>query len=146
MDWRDPRRWARAGRWLLVPVVVLDWFALVPQPVFVVAFVLAAVGLAAMAAALVSRMLRRGRLATGLAGLAMLLGGLVLFGTDPFPGAFPLIEPWWPDVLTEPQHVGSAYWQLLALGVELAGVGLLGTLLVVAVIGPPRRPAAPDHR
>jgi hypothetical protein len=127
------------GRWLLVPIVVLDWFALAPHAVVVTAFVIAVVGLAGIAAALVVRMLGRSRVAMGLLGVALLLGGLVLFGIDPFPGSFPLIDPWWPDVVTQPQRVGSAYWQLLALGVELGGFGLLATLLVVALTG--QRPA-----
>jgi hypothetical protein len=49
--WREPARWARTGRWLLVPIAVLDWFALVPQAVFVVAFSIAVVGLVGMCGA-----------------------------------------------------------------------------------------------
>lgn len=133
--WRETTRWARVARWLLVPIAVLDWFTLVPHPVFVVAFVVAVVGLAGIATALVTRMLGRSRVAMGLLGVAMLLGGLALFGLDPFPGSFPLIDGWWPTAITEPQRVGSAYWQLAALGVELCGFGLLATLLVVALTG-----------
>lgn len=151
--WRDPRRWARTGRWLLLPVAVLDWFALVPQTVFVVAFVVALVGLVGIAARVVVAMLRRGRGAMAVLGVLLVLGGLALFGLDPFPGSFPLIESWWPSVITQPQHVGSAYWQLAALGVELTGVGLLATLLVAALTGrpgpgggrAPDRPSAPDR-
>lgn len=122
-----------------MPIAVLDWFALVPHAVFVVAFAVAVVGLAGIAAALVVRMLGRSRVAMALLGVAMLLGGLVLFGIDPFPGSFPAIDGWWPDVVTQPQRVGSAYWQLAALGVELCGFGLLATLLVASLTG--TRPA-----
>jgi hypothetical protein len=134
--WREPGRWARTGRWLLLPVAVLDWFALVPQGVFVVVFLVAAVGLAAIAAALTARMLRGSRVAMGLVGALLVLVGLAMFGLDPFPGTFPAIQAWWPDALTQPQHVGSAYWRLAALGVELTGLALLGTLLFVALTGP----------
>ncbi len=134
--WTNPALLARTGRWLLLPVAVLDWFALAPQPVVVVAFLVAVVGLVAVAAAVVVRMLRRSRAAMAGVGIALLLGGLVLFGLDPIPGTFPLIDPWWPDAITQPQVVGSAYWMLLGLGVELAGVGVLATLLVVSLTGP----------
>jgi hypothetical protein len=70
--------------------------------------------------------------------VVMLLGGLVVFGLDPFPGSFPLIASWWPESITQPQHVGSAYWQLAGLGIELAGFALLATLLVVSLTGTPR--------
>jgi hypothetical protein len=135
--WRDPGRWARTGRWLLLPVAVLDWVALTPATVVVIAFLVAVVGLIGIAAALVVRMTARGRGAMALLGVVLLVVGLVMFGLDPFPGTFPAIESWWPDAVTEPQRVGSAYWQLVALGVELAGLGLLGTLLVVALTGRP---------
>ncbi|WP_144761009.1 hypothetical protein [Curtobacterium sp. 9128] len=134
--WRNPAHWARTGRWLLVPIAVLDWFALPSQVVFVVAFLVAVVGLAGIAAALVARMLRASRGAMAGLGVAMLLGGLVVFALDPFPGSFPLIDPWWPDAVTQPQHVGSAYWQLAGLGIELCGFGLLATLLVVTLTRP----------
>lgn len=136
--WRNPARWARTGRWLLLPIVVLDWVALAPQTIVVVAFLIAVVGLAGMAAALVVHMLGRSRGAMALVGVVLLLGGLVVFGLDPFPGAFPLIDAWWPESITQPQVVGSAYWQLAGLGIELAGFGLLATLLVVALTGTPR--------
>lgn len=137
--WRNPARWARTGRWLLVPIAVLDWFTLVPQGVFVAAFAVAVVGLAAVAAALVVRMLRGRRAAMAALGVVMLLGGLAWFALDPFPRSFPLIDAWWPDAITQPQHVASAYWQLVGLGIELCGVGLLGTLLVAALVDPPTR-------
>ncbi|WP_413600581.1 hypothetical protein [Curtobacterium sp. Curtsp57] len=134
--WRNPTRWARAGRWLLVPIAVLDWFALPAQGVFVAAFLIAVVGLVGIAAALVVRMLRGSRGAMAALGVVMLLGGLAVFGLDPFPGSFPLIDSWWPDAITQPQHVGSAYWQLAGLGIELCGFGLLATLLVVTLTRP----------
>ncbi|MBT2502081.1 hypothetical protein [Curtobacterium sp. ISL-83] len=135
--WRNPARWARTGRWLLLPIAVLDWVALTPQTIVVVAFLLAVVGLAGMAAALVVHMLGRSRGAMGGLGVVLLLAGLAVFGLDPFPGSFPLIDSWWPDTITQPQHVGSAYWQLAGLGIELAGFALLATLLVVAATGRP---------
>ncbi|MEK6310337.1 MAG: hypothetical protein V4737_02435 [Curtobacterium sp.] len=134
--WTNPALLARTGRWLLLPVAVLDWFALAPQAVVVTAFLVAVVGLAAIATALVVRMLRRSRGAMAGVGAALLLGGLVVFALDPFPPTFPLLDGWWPDAITQPQVVGSAYWMLLGLGVELAGVGMLATLLVVALTGP----------
>ncbi|KQS09985.1 hypothetical protein ASG04_05195 [Curtobacterium sp. Leaf183] len=134
--WRNPVRWARTGRWLLVPIAVLDWFTLVPQGAFVAAFAVAVLGLAAVAAALVVRMLRGRRGAMAALGVVMLLGGLAWFVLDPFPGSFPLIDAWWPDAVTQPQHVGSAYWQLAGLGIELCAFGLLGTLLVAALTRP----------
>lgn len=134
--WQNPRRWARVGRWLLVPIAVLDWFALPSQGVFVAAFLVAVVGLAGIAAALVVRMLRGSRGAMAALGVVMLLGGLAVFALDPFPGSFPLIDSWWPDAITQPQHVGSAYWQLAGLGIELCGFGLLATLLVVTLTRP----------
>ncbi|WP_420369128.1 hypothetical protein [Curtobacterium sp. L1-20] len=137
--WRNPARWARTGRWLLLPIAVLDWVALAPQTVVVLAFLVAVVGLAGMAAALVAHMLRRSRGAMAGLGVVLLLGGLAVFGLDPFPGSFPLIDDWWPGSITQPQVVGSAYWQLLGLGVELAGVGLLATLLVVSMTTRPTR-------
>ena len=137
--WRNPARWARTGRWLLLPIAVLDWVALAPQTIVVLAFLIAVLGLAGIAAALVAHMLRRSRGAMAGLGIVLLLGGLVVFGLDPFPGSFPLIDPWWPDSITQPQVVGSAYWQLLGLGVELAGVGLLATLLVVTLTAKPTR-------
>jgi len=136
--WRDPTRWARTGRWALVPIAVLDWFRLVPQGVFVAGFLVAVAGLAGMAAALVVRMLRRSRGAMGLLGVVMLFGGLALFALDPFPASFPLVDAWWPDAVTQPQQVGSAYWQLAALGVVLSGFALLATLLVAALTARPR--------
>ena len=120
-----------------MPIVVLDWIALVPQSVVVGAFLVGVLGLAGIAAAVVARMLPRGRGAMAALGIVALLGGLAMFGLDPFPGAFPAIQDWWPDTVTQPQRVGSAYWQLAALGVELIGFGLLGTLLVVALTGRP---------
>lgn len=138
--WRNPARWARTGRWLLLPIAVLDWVALAPQTIVVIAFLLAVVGLAGMAAALVVRMLDRSRGAMAGLGVVLLFGGLVVFGLDPFPNSFPLIESWWPDSITQPQVVGSAYWQLLGLGIELAGVGMLATLLVASLTtSSPRR-------
>ncbi|OII14833.1 disulfide bond formation protein B [Curtobacterium sp. MCBA15_008] len=137
--WRNPARWARTGRWLLLPIAVLDWVALAPQTIVVLAFLVAVVGLAGIAAALVAHMLRRSRGAMAGLGVVLLLGGLAVFGLDPFPGSFPLIDPWWPESITQPQVVGSAYWQLLGLGVELAGVGLLATLLVVTLTTKPTR-------
>ncbi|OIH95504.1 hypothetical protein BIU90_02045 [Curtobacterium sp. MCBA15_001] len=119
-----------------MPIAVLDWFTLVPQGAFVAAFAVAVFGLAAVAAALVVRMLRGRRVVMAALGVVMLLGGLAWFAIDPFPGSFPLIEAWWPDAITQPQHVGSAYWQLAGLGIELCGFGLLGTLLVVALTRP----------
>ncbi|WIB32795.1 disulfide bond formation protein B [Curtobacterium sp. MCSS17_005] len=136
--WRNPARWARTGRWLLLPIAVLDWVALTPQTIVVLAFLIAVVGLAGMGAALVVHMLRRSRGAMAGLGVVMLLGGLVVFALDPFPGSFPLIESWWPESITQPQHVGSAYWQLAGLGIELAGFALLATLLVVSLTGTPR--------
>lgn len=138
--WTNPALLARTGRWLLLPVAVLDWFALAPQAVVVTAFLVAVAGLAAMATALVVRMLRRSRGAMAGVGVAMLLGGLVVFALDPFPPTFPLVDAWWPDAVTQPQVVGSAYWMLLGLGIVLAGVGMLATLLVVALTGPTARP------
>ncbi|KTR06466.1 hypothetical protein [Curtobacterium luteum] len=138
--WTNPALLARTGRWLLLPVAVLDWFALAPQAVVVTAFLVAVAGLAAMATALVVRMLRRSRGAMAGVGVAMLLGGLVVFALDPFPPTFPLVDAWWPDAITQPQVVGSAYWMLLGLGIVLAGVGMLATLLVVALTGPTARP------
>lgn len=137
--WRNPTLWARTGRWLLLPIAVLDWVALTPQPVVVLAFLFAVAGLALLAAALVVRMLRRSRGAMAGLGVVLLLGGLVVFGLDPFPGTFPLIDGWWPEAITQPQVVGSAYWQLLGLGIELAGVGMLATLLVVSMTSRPAR-------
>jgi len=119
-----------------VPIAVLDWFALPAQGVFVTAFLIAVVGLVGIAAALVVRMLRGSRGAMAALGVVMLLGGLAVFGLDPFPGSFPLIDSWWPDAITQPQHVGSAYWQLAGLGIELCGFGLLATLLVVTLTRP----------
>lgn len=135
--WRNPARWARTGRWLLLPIAVLDWVALTPQTIVVLAFLVAVVGLAGIAAALVAHMLRRSRGAMGGLGVVLLLGGLAVFGLDPFPGSFPLIQSWWPESITQPQVVGSAYWQLLGLGVELAGVAMLATLLVVSLTTKP---------
>lgn len=135
--WRNPARWARTGRWLLLPIAVLDWVALTPQTIVVLAFLVAVVGLAGIAAALVAHMLRRSRGAMGGLGVVLLLGGLAVFGLDPFPGSFPLIQSWWPESITQPQVVGSAYWQLLGLGVELAGVAMLATLLVVSLTSKP---------
>lgn len=141
--WTNPGVLARAGRWLLLPVAVLDWVALAPQVVVVTAFLIAVAGLAAMGAALVVRMLRRSRGAMAALGVVLMLGGLVVFGLDPFPSALPLIDPWWPEAITQPQVVGSAYWKLLGLGVELAGVGMLATLLVVSLTANPVRDAGP---
>lgn len=138
--WTNPALLARTGRWLLLPIAVLDWFALAPQAMVVTAFLVAVLGLAAMATALVVRMLRRSRRAMAGVGVAMLLGGLVVFALDPFPPTFPLVDAWWPDAITQPQVVGSAYWMLLGLGIVLAGVGMLATLLVVALTGPTARP------
>ena len=138
--WTNPALLARTGRWLLLPIAVLDWFALAPQAVVVTAFLVAVLGLAAMATALVVRMLRRSRRAMAGVGVAMLLGGLVVFALDPFPPTFPLVDAWWPDAITQPQVVGSAYWMLLGLGIVLAGVGMLATLLVVALTGPTASP------
>ncbi|MET3635938.1 MULTISPECIES: hypothetical protein [Curtobacterium] len=135
--WRDPRRWVRAGRWLLLPIAVLDWVALAPQPVVVIAFLVAVLGMAGMAAALVVRMLHRSRGAMAGLGVVLLLGGLVVLGLDPFPGTVPFLDPWWPDAITQPQVVGSAYWKTAGLGVELAGFALLATLLVAAATGRP---------
>ena len=95
--WRNPARWARTGRWLLLPIAVLDWVALAPQTIVVLAFLIAVVGLAGMAAALVVHMLGRSRGAMAALGVVLLLGGLVVFGLDPFPGSFPLIASWWPE-------------------------------------------------
>ena len=111
------------GRWLLLPIAVLDWVALTPQPVVVIAFLLAVAGMAGMAAALVVRMLHRSRGA--MAGLGVTL-----------------LDPLWPDAITHPQVVGSAYWKTAGLGVELAGFALLATLLVAAATG---RPAPRGH-
>jgi len=136
--WRNPARWARTGRWLLLPIAVLDWVALTPQTVVVIAFTIAVVGLAGIAAALVARMLRRSRGTMAGLGVVLLLGGLVVFGLDPFPGTIPFLDGWWPESITQPQVVGRAYWQLAGLGIELAGFGMLATLLVVALTGEPR--------
>ena len=116
---------------------MLDWVALTPQPVVVIAFLIAVVGLAGMAAALVVRMLHRSRAAMAGLGVVLLLGGLVVLGLDPFPGTLPFLDPWWPDAITQPQVVGSAYWKTAGLGVELAGFALLATLLVAAATGRP---------
>lgn len=137
--WRSPARWARTGRWLLLPIAVLDWVALAPQTIVVLAFLIAVVGLAGIAAALVVHMLGRSRGAMAALGVVLLIGGLVVFGLDPFPGSFPLIDPWWPGSITQPQVVGSAYWQLAGLGIELAGFGMLATLLVVSLTAKPAR-------
>ncbi len=137
--WRSPRTWARAGRWLLLPIAVLDWVALAPQSVVVVAFLLAVVGFVGMTAALVVRMLHRSRTAMAGLGAVLLLGGLVVLGLDPFPGSLPVLDPWWPDAITQPQVVGSAYWKTAGLGIELAGVALLATLLVATLTGQPDR-------
>jgi hypothetical protein len=137
--WRNPAHWARTGRWLLLPIAVLDWVALAPQTIVVLAFLIAVAGLAGIAAALVAHMLRRPRGAMAALGVVLLLAGLAVFGLDPFPGSFPLIDPWWPESITQPQVVGSAYWQLLGLGIELAGVGMLATLLVVSLTAKPTR-------
>ncbi|MBA8989228.1 hypothetical protein FHW23_000460 [Curtobacterium pusillum] len=137
--WRNPGRWARTGRWLLLPIAVLDWVALAPQTIVVLAFLIAVLGLALLAAALVVRMLRRSRRAMAGLGVVLLIGGLVVFGLDPFPGSFPLIDAWWPESITQPQIVGSAYWQLAGLGIELAGFGMLATLLVVSLTSKPAR-------
>ncbi len=51
----------------------------------------------------------------------------------------PTLDQWWPDAITQPQVVGSAYWKTAGLGVELAGFALLGTLLVVTLTGGPDR-------
>jgi len=134
--WRNPARWARTGRWLLLPIAVLDWVALAPQTIVVLAFLVAVVGLAGMAAGLTARMLRRSRGAMAGLGVVLLLGGLVVLGLDPFPGTFPLVDPWWPTSITQPQVVGSAYWKTAGLGIELAGFALLATLLVVSLTGP----------
>jgi len=120
-----------------VPIAVLDWFSLVPQPVFVAAFALAVVGLVGMGAALVVRMLGGRRGAMAALGVVLLLGGLAMFGLDPFPGSVPFLDPWWPQIVTQPQHVASAYWQLAGLGVVLTGFGMLATLLVSAFAGKP---------
>ena len=134
--WRNPVRWARTGRWLLVPIAVLDWFTLVPQGAFVAAFAVAVVGLAAVAAALVVRMLRGRRGAMAALGVVMLLGGLAWFALDPFPGVLPAHR----RLVAGRRHAaaarGSAYWQLAGLGIELCGFGLLGTLLVAALTRP----------
>ncbi|WP_022905980.1 hypothetical protein [Curtobacterium sp. B18] len=135
--WRNPVRWARTGRWLLLPIAVLDWVALAPQTVVVLAFAIAVVGLAGIAAALVAWMLRRSRGAMAALGVVLLLGGLVVFGLDPFPAVFPLVDGWWPESITRPQVVASAYWQLAGLGIELAGFGMLATLLVVSLTAKP---------
>jgi hypothetical protein len=135
--WRNPVRWARTGRWLLLPIAVLDWVALAPQTVVVLAFAIAVVGLAGIAAALVARMLRGSRGAMAALGVVLLLGGLVVFGLDPFPSSIPFIDGWWPESITQPQVVGSAYWQLAGLGIELAGFGMLATLLVVSLTAKP---------
>ncbi|MCC8906475.1 MULTISPECIES: hypothetical protein [unclassified Curtobacterium] len=135
--WRNPVRWARTGRWLLLPIAVLDWVALAPQTVVVLAFAIAVVGLAGIAAALVARMLRGSRGAMAALGVVLLLGGLVVFGLDPFPASIPFINGWWPESITQPQVVGSAYWQLAGLGIELAGFGMLATLLVVSLTAKP---------
>jgi hypothetical protein len=121
-----------------VPIAVLDWFRLVPQGVFVAGFLVAVAGLAGLAAALVVRMLRRSRGAMAALGVVMLLGGLALFALDPFPGSVPAIDAWWPAAVTPPQQVGSAYWQLAALGVVLSGFALLAALLVASLTTRPR--------
>lgn len=131
--WRAPRRWARTGGWLLVPTLVLDWVALVPQTIVVIAFVIGVVGLLGVAAAIVVSTVRRSRVGAGVLGFVLLLAGLALLGLNPFPSAVAGIDAWWPSVITQPQLVGSAYWTLLALGVVLTGVGMLGTLLAIAV-------------
>ncbi|WP_175416067.1 hypothetical protein [Curtobacterium sp. SGAir0471] len=143
MDGRlEPGRWARVGRWLLLPIAVLDWVALAPQPVVVIAFLVAVLGMVGMAGALVVRMLGRSRGAMAGLGVVLLLGGLVVLGLDPFPGTVPFLDPWWPDAITQPQVVGSAYWKTAGLGIELAGVALLATLLVATATGRP----APRNR
>jgi len=121
---------------------VLDWVALAPQPVVVIAFLVAVVGFAGMADALVVRMLHRSRAAMAGLGVVLLLGGLVVLGLDPFPGTVPTLDQWWPDAITQPQVVGSAYWKTAGLGIELAGVALLATLLVATATGRP----APRNR
>jgi hypothetical protein len=131
--WRSPRRWTRTGWWLLLPTAVLDWFALVPATVVVVAFVIGVVGLGGIVAATIVRVTARGRALAIVLGVVLLLAGLALFGLNPFPASIAGLDAWWPQVLTQPQLVGSAYWTILALGVTLLGVGLLGTSLIVAL-------------
>jgi len=127
--------WARAGGWLLLPYAVLLWFTAVPAAVAVVAFAIAVVGLLGIVVAVVVAMFRYGRAAVGILGAVLFLAGIALFGLDPFPGAIDGLSQWWPSVFTQPQTVGTWYWTVLALGVVLTGVGLLVTLLIVAVVG-----------
>lgn len=131
--WRAPRRWARVGFALLVPTAVLDWLTMVPEPVVVTVFTIAVAGLLGIAAAAVVGAFRRSRGLAGGLGVVLLLAGLALFGLDPFPGASAAMADWWPSAITQPQLVGSAYWTIMALGVTLTGVAMLGTLLLVAV-------------
>jgi small-conductance mechanosensitive channel len=116
-----------------VPSLVLDWFALVPSTVVVIAYVVAVVGLLGIVAAAVVATVARGRVLSIVLGFVLLLAGLALFGLDPFPASIGALESWWPQAITQPQLVGSAYWTILALGVTLTGVGLLGTSLILAV-------------
>lgn len=135
VGWRAPVRWARIGRWLLLPYAVLVWFTLVPQTVSVIGFAVALIGLLGIAAAATVGMLARGRLAAGVLGAVLFLVGIALLAVDPIPGVITGLGDWWPEAITQPQIVGSAYWTLLALGVVLAGGGMLVALLVMALFG-----------
>ncbi|MFZ7089280.1 hypothetical protein [Curtobacterium sp. RRHDQ10] len=137
--WRAPVRWARTGRWLLLPYAVLVWSTLVPQVVSVLAFAVAVLGLLGVAAAATVGMLARGRVATGVLGAVLVVVGVALFGLDPIPGSVGGLGDWWPEAITQPQVVGSAYWTVAALGVVLTGGGMLVTLFVTALFASGRQ-------
>jgi hypothetical protein len=124
---------------LLLPNALLDWFAAVPQQVFVAVFVVAVVGLIGIAAAITASTIRRTRGGALALGLVLLFGGLAFIALNPIPGSVEGLEAWWPTQLTQPQLVGSAYWMLAGLGIILTGVGLLATLLITAVTRTPAR-------
>ncbi|WP_066517483.1 hypothetical protein [Curtobacterium ammoniigenes] len=131
-------RWSSRALWLLLPTAVIDWFAFVPEPVVVGAFVLGLLGLLAIATAGAVRATRGRRGAAVGAGMALLAGGIVWLAMNPIPATIPGLASWWPAAITLPQAVAAAYWELVGLGAALTGVAMLGTLLVLAVIAPGR--------
>lgn len=128
------RRWSKRSLWLVLPTAIIDWFAFVPAIVAVTAFVIAVVGLAALASCVTVGALRRSRPRAAILGVALLVGGIAWLGLDPIPAAVAGIASWWPAAITLPQAVGAAYWAVVGLGVTLSGIGVLATLLVLAVV------------